>query len=227
MSAIANYTQRVQQPDVLSELEVNYALRFIVHFLGDIAQPLHVENLALGGNEIDVTFDGEDWNLHAVWDTAIPNQIRHVDNVSLSDAKAWAADLTKAIKSGKYKSRAHSWIEGDDISDAKNSALTWATDTNSYVCSVVLPDGVEAVETTDLAGAYFNKSVETVELQIAKGGFRLANWLDQLAAAQDNGTTYRRSGVDLSGRDLLPEPRELSKAKLARRAVGWECAHPH
>jgi hypothetical protein len=75
VSAIANYTQRVQQPSVLPAQEVNYALRWIVHFLGDIAQPLHTEAIAVGGNTINVTFDGEGWNLHALWDTAIPNKI--------------------------------------------------------------------------------------------------------------------------------------------------------
>jgi hypothetical protein len=25
----------------------------------------------LGGNDIDGTFDGDDWNLHAIWDSAI------------------------------------------------------------------------------------------------------------------------------------------------------------
>lgn len=232
VSAIANYTQRVQQPAALSEKEINYALRLIVHFIGDITQPLHNEALALGGNQIDVEFADDDWNLHAVWDTAIPNQFRDVENVTLSDAEAWAADLTKEITTGKWKSCAQSWTQGDDISDAQRSALAWSTDANSYVCTVVIPDGVEAVETVDLAEAYFNKSVETVELQIAKGGYRLAHWLDQIAATQQNSTAYKRSiksiaEVDLSGRDLLPAPRELSKAKLARRAFGPGCGHAH
>lgn len=233
VSAIANYTQRVQQPGVLSDTEVNYALRFLVHFLGDITQPLHVEALALGGNEIDVEFDGEDWNLHSIWDTAMPDKLRGVENVTLSDAQAWAFDLTADIKTGKYKACAQSWIQGDDIADAKRSALAWATDSNAYVCSVVLPDGVDSVNATELGGSYYDSAVETVELQIAKGGYRLAHWLDQLAAAQQNNTAYKRSvapvtgAVDLSGRDLLPAPRELSKAKLARRAVGWDCAHSH
>ncbi|KAM0720907.1 hypothetical protein Q7P37_003192 [Cladosporium fusiforme] len=233
VSAIANYTQRVQQPAVLDKQQINYALRFIVHFLGDITQPLHTEALELGGNGINVTFDDEDWNLHAVWDTAIPEQIREIENATLADAKAWAEDLTESIKHGKYKYCARSWIQGDDIADAQRSAMAWARDTNALVCTVVLGDGREAVESVDLAGAYFDKAVEDVEIQIAKGGYRLAHWLEQLAAAQQsNGTTYKRSAeplaeVDLSGREFLPAPRPLSKAKLARRAFGSGCAHGH
>lgn len=232
VSAIANYTQRVQQPVVLDKQQINYALRFIVHFLGDITQPLHNEAIELGGNRINVTFDDEDWNLHAVWDTAIPNQIREVENATLADAEAWAADLTQSIQRGKYKYCARSWTQGDDIQDAQRSALAWARDSNALVCTIVLGEGREAVETVDLAGAYFDKAVEDVEIQIAKGGYRLAHWLDQLAATQQNGTIYKRSSepvaeVDLSGRDFLPAPRELSKAKLARRAFGPGCGHDH
>lgn len=229
VSAIANYTQRVQEPSVLPAQEVNYALRWIVHFIGDIAQPLHTEAIAVGGNTINVTFDGEAWNLHALWDTAIPNKIRDVDNVSLADAQAWASDLVEEIESGEYKACAQTWLQGDDITDAKRSALAWAWDTNLYVCSSVFPDTIEAVSESDLGGEYFEQAAETVQLQIAKGGYRLAHWLDQLAAAAQQGNstaTYKRSGaVDLSGRDLLPAPQEMSMAKLARRAFGSQCDH--
>lgn len=235
VSAIANYTQRVQQPSVLPAQELNYALRWIVHFLGDIAQPLHTEAIAIGGNTINVTFDGAGWNLHALWDTAIPNKIRGIEgNVSLTDAKSWATDLTEDIKTGKYKACAQTWVQGDDVADAKRSALAWARDTNLYVCSSVFPDSVEAVSKVDLGGDYFEQAAETVQLQISKGGYRLAKWLDQLAAAQQNSTTYKRSvdstfgtSIDLSGRDLLPAPREMSLTKLARRAFGPQCDHAH
>jgi hypothetical protein len=232
VSAIANYTQRVQEPSVLPAQEVNYALRWLVHFLGDITQPLHVEAIAVGGNTINTTFDSAHWNLHSLWDTGIPNKIRGIDTVNLTDAAAWAADLTTDIKTGKFKACAQTWVQGDDIADAKRSALAWARDSNLYVCSSVFPESIAAVSTADLGGSYFDQAAETVEIQIAKGGYRLAHWLDQLAAVQLNSTVYKRSmeptfGVDLSGRDLLPAPRELSLTKLARRAFGSLCDHAH
>ncbi len=72
VSAIANYTARVQQTGTLDAEQINYALRFLVHFVGDITQPLHDEAFEVGGNDVDVTFDGENTELHAVWDTSIP-----------------------------------------------------------------------------------------------------------------------------------------------------------
>ena len=228
VSAIANYTQRVQQPDALPDQELDYALRWLIHFLGDITQPLHDENLALGGNDIDVTFDSTSTNLHHIWDTNIPEKL--VGGYSLADAKSWAATLTADIKTGKYKSQAASWLGGASIDDPISAALAWAADGNSYVCSVVLPNGEAAVESTDLGGDYYSSAVDTVELQIAKGGYRLAHWLDQIATAQADSVDrrFRRDHIpSLDGMDLLPPPRAISRAKLARAAVGWGCSHEH
>ena len=53
------------------------ALKFLVHFVGDIHQPLHAVKEARGGNGIRVRFLGDercgryDCNLHGVWDTGM------------------------------------------------------------------------------------------------------------------------------------------------------------
>jgi len=45
------------------------ALRFLIHFIGDLHQPLHVsDNGDRGGNERQVVFLGSTSNLHQVWD---------------------------------------------------------------------------------------------------------------------------------------------------------------
>ena len=235
VSAIANYTQRVQSSTLVDE-EVKDALQFLVHFLGDITQPLHDEAYEVGGNDVDVTFDGEATNLHHIWDTNMPEEL--IGGYSLADAKDWAANLTAEIKNGTLASQTKSWLEGLDINDAKSSAMAWATDANKYVCSVVMPDGAAPLKERDLYPEYYESAIDTVELQIAKGGYRLAAWLDALAAKSNSTTTARRwerkswkigtVGVelDLSGREFLPEKRELkSKARLRREAVGWGCKH--
>ena len=48
------------------------ALKFIVHFVGDIHQPLHAGyGKDRGGNDIKVRWFGGPSNLHAVWDTEL------------------------------------------------------------------------------------------------------------------------------------------------------------
>ena len=234
VSAIANYTQQLQQPGNLSDELVNDALRFIVHFVGDITQPLHDEALEVGGNDIDVTFNGTATNLHHIWDTNMPEELR--GGYSMADAAAWAANLTTEIDSGVYEDDKATWIASLDVTDAKSTALSWATDANAYVCSVVLPDGEAAINGTETYPKYYNSAIGTIELQIAKAGYRLAKWLDSIAdgpAAGNASSAYaysRRSAqgmAELSGRSLLPAPRELSPAKLRRAAIGWGCGHQH
>lgn len=234
VSAITNYTQRVQEPSKLSATEVNYALRFIIHFVGDITQPLHDEALLVGGNDIKVTFDGTATELHAIWDTNMPEELR--GGYTLADAAAWAKNLSSEIDSGIYKSAKASWIAGLDVTDPKTTAMGWASDANQYVCSVVMPNGYQTLETGDLYPKYYNSAISTIELQIAKAGYRLAAWLDAIADASSASkkrfvrgeqSNRRDAPVDLTGADLLPRAMPLSKAKLAREAVGWDCGHKH
>lgn len=45
------------------------ALKFVVHFTGDVHQPMHAGNRGdRGGNRFQVNIDGKGSNLHAVWD---------------------------------------------------------------------------------------------------------------------------------------------------------------
>ncbi|CAK4033102.1 nuclease PA3 [Lecanosticta acicola] len=235
VSAIANYTRRVQEPDSLDSGEIEDALKFIIHFVGDITQPLHDEAYEVGANDVDVTFNGDSTNLHHVWDTNAPEQLR--GGYTLSDAQAWADDLVTQIEAGNFSSKPSTWIQGLNVDDAKTTALSWATDANAYVCSVVMPDGAQELEDeADLYPSYYDGITDTIELQIAKGGYRLAKWLDAVAANQDvpNSKKKRRDfGVEsmdfLMGRDLLGNRREeaLTPAQRRRAAVGWGCGHAH
>ncbi|KAE9407052.1 phospholipase C/P1 nuclease [Gymnopus androsaceus JB14] len=44
------------------------ALKFLVHFLGDLHMPLHLTGRDRGGNSVKVLFDGRQTNLHSAWD---------------------------------------------------------------------------------------------------------------------------------------------------------------
>ncbi|MDP9077208.1 MAG: hypothetical protein M3O71_07285 [Bacteroidota bacterium] len=58
------------------------ALKFIIHFVGDAHQPMHVSHKEdKGGNTIQVQFDGKGTNLHSFWDSKL------IDHEHLSDAQ--------------------------------------------------------------------------------------------------------------------------------------------
>ena len=56
----------------LSQEKRQIALRFLIHFVGDLHQPLHVgREEDQGGNKISVTWFDRPTNLHSVWDNSL------------------------------------------------------------------------------------------------------------------------------------------------------------
>jgi hypothetical protein len=71
IAAIARDTQ-VLANAAASPVDRAEALRFLVHFMGDLHQPLHVaDNGDRGGNRRTVYLRGDSMNLHQVWDGEI------------------------------------------------------------------------------------------------------------------------------------------------------------
>ncbi|KAF7597172.1 hypothetical protein BBP40_009511 [Aspergillus hancockii] len=177
ISAMQNYTDILLTSPTGSEAA--NALKFVVHIIGDTHQPLHDENLETGGNGIYVTYDGEETNLHHIWDSNMPEDA--AGGYSLSVAKSYADLLTARIRTGQYSRKKKTWNKGIDIKDTVATSMIWAADANSFVCSTVLEDGLEYINSTDLSGDYYTKSQPVFEELIAKAGYRLAAWLDLIA----------------------------------------------
>jgi hypothetical protein len=151
----------------------------VTQFVGDIHQPLHDEGLDRGGNSIQVNFSGVATNLHHIWDTNMPEKL--VGGYTLADAQRWANILTTEITSGAFADQAASWLKWVDITDPVTTSLIWASETNAFVCTTVLPGGKDAVQNQELNGTYYEAAVPVIQLQIARAGYRLARWLDLIA----------------------------------------------
>lgn len=108
-------------------------------------------------------------------------------------ATSWSKNLTTAIKTGKYKSQAAGWLDGTTIDDASSTGMVWARDANAYVCSSVIPDGVAAVQNTDLGGDYYTGAISVVELQITKGESPI---MSRLVPNFRISLTYQQLGTD-------------------------------
>lgn len=135
VSALHNYTARLLDAD-LRAWERAQAAKFVVHFVGDIHQPLHTEDVARGGNGIPVLFDGRRLNLHHVWDTSIAEKmVGGVRRRPYDEAKRWAGALTAEIAGGKFASRKADWLRATDLSDPLATALAWAIESNAHVCT--------------------------------------------------------------------------------------------
>ncbi|KAI4212240.1 MAG: hypothetical protein LQ351_005110 [Letrouitia transgressa] len=177
VSAIANYTQIVNDGR-RTLTNRKQALEFLIHFLGDITQPLHDEAEKVGGNQIPVLWNGEDTNLHATWDTQMVE--KDAGGNSASVITAFSNKLITAIDSGAYSSQKASWVSCNNIKTASTCALQWAADANKINCQYVL----KVDETNqELSGSYYTGAKPYIELQLAKGGYRLGAWVNALAAA--------------------------------------------
>ncbi|KAK3670413.1 hypothetical protein LTR78_009653 [Recurvomyces mirabilis] len=151
----------------------NEALKYLLHFLGDVHQPLHTEAIDRGGNQIKVCFDGscrKNLNLHEVWDTEIPNKINGLKREPKVDeeketAKNWADEMFQS--GGKIS------ICDFTASSTQDCALQYAKETNVYVYSYVLKDGVDGLEGQDLGGEYYDGAAPIVKAQILAAGQRL------------------------------------------------------
>lgn len=116
VTALKKYTQILQNPQS-SLADKQLAVRFIVHLVGDLHQPLHVGSKARddqGGNKVKLKYFGKDSNLHKVWDSEIidTQQLSYTEQANIllryitaNDAKAWASiDVKQWIaESAKYR----------------------------------------------------------------------------------------------------------------------------
>lgn len=135
MTALANYTE--QSVDTkLAKWRRAQAAKFVIHFVGDLHQPLHNENVERGGNGIHVLWDGRDFNLHHVWDSSIAEKwIGGLRGKPYPLAERWANQLAVEITDGKFAEEKESWLKGLDIENVIDTSMAWSREANALVCS--------------------------------------------------------------------------------------------
>ncbi|KAF2114721.1 nuclease PA3 [Lophiotrema nucula] len=188
VSAIANQTNILKGciEDVKSgslkngaNLTCSYALKWVSHFLGDIAQPLHASGLAAGGNFFNVTFGNVSTELHAVWDGYIVYSDANVSHpFSNTSISPFFSKLVSRIHKDDFIQPTHSWLACSDPSAALACALKWAHESNAWTCGYVYS---QIHNNKDLAASgYARGAYPIVELQISKAALRLGTWLNKL-----------------------------------------------
>lgn len=140
-----------------AEKDRKIALIFLIHIMGDMAQPMHTGRAGdLGGNKIDVTYFGKKTNLHSVWDSDLidSQKYSYTEYAKLLDIKS--KDDVKKIQTGTLED----WIyESHKIAN------------NIYANT---PSG------SNLSYGYGYKYNDILENQLLNGGLRLAKVLNDL-----------------------------------------------
>jgi nuclease S1 len=126
------------------------ALKYLVHFVGDVHQPLHLGNQKdRGGGTLRFSYKGKTVRLHYLWDGGL------VD---------WGRESFL-----KYAMRLNSRVSGEDISTWNRSTVVdWANESRSLALKVAYNVG-------DLSKAYVKKGREVIDLRLVQAGIRLAN----------------------------------------------------
>lgn len=146
------------------------AMFFIVHFVGDLHQPLHCaeRNGDRGGNLVRVHMAAGDrhvTNLHKVWDTDLVEEA--VGPLALAD---YAARLSNTLGTEARKK-----FQAGKLED-------WILDSHQIAREKVYVDKGEPIPADGpphtLSARYMLDGAEIVEVQLTKGGVRLAQFLN-------------------------------------------------
>lgn len=151
------------------------ALRFLLHLVGDLHQPLHAsDNDDQGGNQVTVSGGGlKNSNLHRFWDTQVVRRL--APN---------AARLAPELIGGISEQQRGQWQRGD--------VAAWALESNALAKSTVYgdlpqPQSGRGSRPGDNAGqrisyrlpdSYLDNAETVAALQLRKAGVRLALLLE-------------------------------------------------
>lgn len=137
-----------RQPDAVRA----QALKFLVHFVGDIHQPLHAGHAEdRGGNTVQINIDGNGSNLHRLWDSEL-----------LASAGLGEANSLTQLQRQPLSTR----IVGEPVGWAQAS------------CRIVRQTGFYPAS-PKLDAAYFARWRPVAEAQLRLAGHRLAQLLNR------------------------------------------------
>ena len=155
--AIEKYSKIFRDPST-SKSDKSLAIKFIVHLIGDLHQPLHVgTGLDRGGNNFKVKFFNRTSNLHSVWDYGM------IGRSTLSYTE-WTTFLSKQISAQDVKQ----WTVVDPLVWMQESAEIRAT---------IYPSDIAEPE---LGYTYLYNHLPTVKLRLKQAGVRIAAYLNYL-----------------------------------------------
>ncbi len=162
------------------------ALKFLVHIVGDLHQPLHSgRGCDLGGNQVRVSWFGESVNLHTVWDARLVES----ENLSYSEmtdfldrappeqvtAYQQASPLEWAHEAQQHLDNAYTCHAGDRCpcfcGQCEQGRSVFGGCTTSS-CALKMSGDVQ------LGYQYIAHNLPIVREQLHKGGLRLAGLLN-------------------------------------------------
>jgi len=158
-------SKRILANEMVDRKERKEALKYLIHFVGDVHQPLHTVLEYVGGNTFPVTFfvdpgrsRKEKTNLHIVWDSGV---IR-------STVWDWGAYVERLEEK---------WLPGKDTMKLSGGTpVDWALDAHQIAINVAFKAEMDG----DLGDEYLQSARPMVDQQLALAGLRLARLLNEV-----------------------------------------------
>ena len=134
-----------------------FFLKLLIHFIGDLHQPLHLGQLKnKGGNDIKVKWFGKNSNLHRVWDSGI------IDSHGMS-----YSEMTVNLPV----------LTAFEIKSLKNNSLNdWLLEIHALTNRIY----ITLPEKTNLGYKYRYEYINIVRKQLLNGGIHLATVLNDI-----------------------------------------------
>lgn len=154
--AISTCVEVLKSPLSTSE-EKAFHLKLLVHFIGDLHQPLHIGIAEdKGANDFQVRWFDEGTNLHSVWDTKMIESYNMSYSELASNDSSFSQEEITAIRRG--------------------TVLDWMYESRA------LCENIYATTTKGdkLGYNYMYEYVPVVRKQLEKGGIRLASLLNEI-----------------------------------------------
>ena len=130
------------------------ALKFLIHFVGDMHQPLHAgDKNDRGGNDTKIVYFGQEFNLHRIWDSELLARMDKNED-----------HLVKSLRS--------SWWQRCQLS--KGGVEDWVWESHDIARDVAYKH-----LTPQLSDAYQKAAEPALRLQLQRGGLRLAKLLNR------------------------------------------------
>jgi hypothetical protein len=163
---VAEFAAELGAPDT-APAERILALKYVLHLVGDLHQPLHAaDNHARGGNCISIALgDQRTVNLHSYWDTVVVHELG-------DDPQKLLGQLEAAIT----PDRTRDWAQGDFTS--------WTRESNAVAVRTVYsfhtpPRCENHVAPLDLPAGYAAAAKTAAAIQLERAGVRLAVVLEK------------------------------------------------
>ena len=159
VTVLLKFTDMFKEREKLSDSTVMFALKCIVHMVGDINCPAHLRYVdCRNDGKFKITYMGKNVTLHKVWDTSVITRGR----------KGWSpanyADILDTYTPQQIKRATKGWVEDwfEDAARNVRPSITWVKEGDS------------------LDEEFQEKALPLAEMQVRKAGYQLAKYLNTI-----------------------------------------------